>query len=303
MSHILSISIRNYRGIKELKQIFGSEKFIVLIGRGDSGKSTILSAINAVLSPSWNMSFSDLDFFNQNIEDPIEIEVAIKELPLELLKEGKFGLYVQNDLSQSTNSDDLYIILKLTVDSSLEPHWVVKAREGADIEDKPISGVDRGHIAMNYISDYADNQFGYNKRSPLYALTKSSLEESSSIERLKLELIRHMALSIDEKELTTLNSPLTQLSQTAQLLGLKVNCLSARLDIKDNPYTGNSISLHDGLLPYRVRGKGSKRIMSIAIQSEFTKQGGIVLVDEIEQGLEPDRISLLIRKFKKIQRG
>ena len=55
MSHIKDISIQNYRGIKNLYQDFGDEKFIVLIGRGDSGKSTILSAIHAVLSP--NLSF------------------------------------------------------------------------------------------------------------------------------------------------------------------------------------------------------------------------------------------------------
>ena len=61
MSHISKLRIKHYRGIKELSQDFGNEKFIVLIGRGDSGKSTILSAINAALSPSWNLSFSGVD--------------------------------------------------------------------------------------------------------------------------------------------------------------------------------------------------------------------------------------------------
>ena len=62
MSHINRLKINNYRGIKSLYQDFGKENFVILIGRGDSGKSTILSAIHAVLSPSWNMSFSDLDY-------------------------------------------------------------------------------------------------------------------------------------------------------------------------------------------------------------------------------------------------
>lgn len=48
MSHIKHISIKNYRGIKELSQEFGNEKLIILIGRGNAGKSTILSAISAV---------------------------------------------------------------------------------------------------------------------------------------------------------------------------------------------------------------------------------------------------------------
>ena len=181
MSHITNITIKNYRGIKELTHDFGSEKFIVLIGRGDSGKSTILSAIYAVLSPAWNMTFSDLDFHNQDTTHPIEISLTIKELPIELLKESKYGLYIQNDLNQNTTSDELSIIIMLTVDETLEPHWAVKARIDSDIDDKPISGSDRALLAANFITDYTDNQFAYNRQSPLYTLTKTKLEDKNNI--------------------------------------------------------------------------------------------------------------------------
>ena len=174
MSHIKKIQIKNYRGIKELSHDFDNEKFIVLIGRGDSGKSTILSAINATLSPSWNLSFSDLDFYNQDTSQPIEIELTIKELPSDLLKESKFGFYLQNDLDEDCKPGEEQIILKLTVDKTLEPHWVVKARPETNNDDKPISGSDRALFAVNFISDYTDNQFAYNRQSPLYALTKAN---------------------------------------------------------------------------------------------------------------------------------
>lgn len=304
MSHITRLSIKNYRGIKDLTHEFGNEKFIVLIGRGDSGKSTILSAIYAVLSPSWNMTFSDLDFHNQNTTTPIEIEVTLKELPNELLTESKYGLYIQNDLDEDVSQKELSIIVKLTVDETLEPHWVVRARVGTDIEDKPISGADRALIGVNFITDYTDNQFAYNRQSPLYALTKVNLAGNKTIERVKSELIRSMASSASEKDLLQpLNAPLEELKRTAEKLGLNVTDLCAQLDIKENPYTGNSISLHDESLPYRLHGKGSKRLMSIAIQSEMTKQGGIVLIDEIEQGLEPDRIISLVRILKTTAAG
>lgn len=304
MSHITRLSIKNYRGIKDLTHEFGNEKFIVLIGRGDSGKSTILSAIYAVLSPSWNMTFSDLDFHDQNTTTPIEIEATLKELPNELLTESKYGLYIQNDLNEDCQQEDLSIIVKLTVDETLEPHWVVKAREGLDNDDKPISGADRALIAVNFITDYTDNQFAYNRQSPLYALTKTKLAENKTIERVKSELIRSMASSASEKDLLQpLNAPLEELKRTAEKLGLNVTDLCAQLDIKENPYTGNSISLHNDSLPYCLHGKGSKRLMSIAIQSEMTKQGGIVLNDEIEQGLEPDRITTLVRILKNTKHG
>lgn len=304
MSHITRLSIKNYRGIKDLTHEFGNEKFIVLIGRGDSGKSTILSAIYAVLSPSWNMTFSDLDFHNQNTTTPIEIEVTLKELPNELLTESKYGLYIQNDLDEDVGQKELSIIVKLTVDETLEPHWVVRARVGTDIDDKPISGADRALIGVNFITDYTDNQFAYNRQSPLYALTKVNLAGNKTIERVKSELIRSMASSASEKDLLQpLNAPLEELKRAAEKLGLNVTDLCAQLDIKENPYTGNSISLHDESLPYRLHGKGSKRLMSIAIQSEMTKQGGIVLIDEIEQGLEPDRIISLVRILKTTATG
>lgn len=303
MSQITSISIKNYRGIKELSQDFGAERFVVLIGRGDSGKSTILSAIYSALSPSWNMTFSDLDFYRQDTSHPIEIEVTLRELPIELLKEQKFALYIQNSLHNRVNNEDLTLVVRLMVDETLEPHWVVKARPGSDFDDKPISGADRSMLAVNCISDFTDNQFAYNRQSPLYALTKAQLDSGKTIERLKSELIRSMSQSTDNDVLDPLNTPLGDLTISARQLGLTVDTLCAKIDIKENPYTGNSISLHENSLPYRLHGKGSKRLMSIAIQSEMTKQGGIILVDELEQGLEPDRIITLVRKLKETQAG
>lgn len=303
MSHINRISIKNYRGIKSLTQDFGDERFIILIGRGDSGKSTILSAVYAALSPAWNMVFSDLDFYEQDTTNPIEIELWLNELPKEFLKESKYGLYLQNDLSGQVEPKDLTITIRLSVDDTLEPHWTVKSRAESDIDDKPISGTDRALLAVNFITDYTDNQFSYNRQSPLYALTKANIDSNTTIERVKSQLIRSMAGAIDEKQVKPLNAPLESLRQTAEMLGLTVDDLHAQIDIKENPYTGNSIALHEGSLPYRLRGKGSKRLMSIAIQSELTKQGGIVMVDELEQGLEPDRIVTLVRILKETSAG
>lgn len=303
MSHINRISIKNYRGIKSLTQDFGDERFIILIGRGDSGKSTILSAIYAALSPAWNMVFSDLDFYEQDTTNPIEIELGLNELPKEFLKESKYGLYLQNDLSGQVEPKDLTITIRLSVDDTLEPHWTVKSRAESDIDDKPISGTDRALLAVNFITDYTDNQFSYSRQSPLYALTKANIDSNTTIERIKSQLIRSMAGAIDEKQVNPLNAPLKSLRQTAEMLGLTVEDLHAQIDIKENPYTGNSIALHEGPLPYRLRGKGSKRLMSIVIQSELTKQGGIVMVDELEQGLEPDRIVTLVRILKKTSAG
>ncbi|MBW2741665.1 MAG: ATP-binding protein, partial [Deltaproteobacteria bacterium] len=57
------------------------------------------------------------------------------------------------------------------------------------------------------------------------------------------------------------------------------------------------ISLHEDSVPFRLKGKGSKRLASIAIQSVLVRNGGIMLIDEIEQGLEPDRVKQAVRSL------
>ena len=61
---IVEVDIKNFRGIKTFKQSFYNKKLVCLIGRGDSGKSTILDAIAYALSPNWNVPFNDNDFYN-----------------------------------------------------------------------------------------------------------------------------------------------------------------------------------------------------------------------------------------------
>lgn len=303
MSHIHRLIIDNYRGIKHLDCDFGDETLVILIGRGDSGKSTILNAIHAVLSPSWNMTFNDLDFHNQDLSKPITIEAIVSGLPQEILKESKFGLYTLPLDDNDFNPSRLCLRIILTVTDTLEPHWCVRVDADGQIPDKPISANDRALLSVNLIGDYSDNQFAYNRQSPLYSLTKKSLEEGQSIEVVKSKLLRAINETADKKHLAPLNLPLSDLRERAILLGLSISEIEAQIDIKENPYTGNSIALHDGGLPFRLRGKGSKRLMSIAIQTELTKSGGIVLVDEIEQGLEPDRIITLLSILKNTGEG
>ena len=56
--------------MSENKKIFATPKIrkfarelVCLVGRGDSGKTTLLEAIKCVFSPVWNHSFYDVDFY------------------------------------------------------------------------------------------------------------------------------------------------------------------------------------------------------------------------------------------------
>lgn len=307
MSKIYSLSIKNFRGIKEFNHVFESENFIVLIGRGNSGKTTILQAINLVLSPTWNVGLSDLDFYDTDVTQPIEIEATITDVPRELLTDSKYGLYIRKikegqviDDFLEDDSDNLVdaLSIRFRVEPSLEPKWYVFCGRD-ESEPKEITANDRAKFNVFMVADYADNQFSFGRYSPLSSLMKLSDTAGNTVSQKLLDIIRNIhELTSEKGSFNELDGLLETLKASSSQLGLSLEQLKTAIEFKDNSISGNSIALHNGNIPYRRSGKGSKRLLSIAIQKQLTQAGGIVLIDELEQGLEPDRIINITRYLK-----
>ncbi|WP_179338762.1 ATP-dependent nuclease [Winogradskyella ludwigii] len=301
MSKIHTLKINNFRGIESFEQVFGLNDFVCIIGRGDSGKSTILEAISYVLNPNWNLTIKDTDFHNCDILKSIEIEASLYDLPKKLIQESKFGLYIRgldktNDTIKDEIEDDLEIILtlKLLVDKSLQPKWYIINDRQDPIE---ISSSERSSLNMFQISDYIDNHFSWDKRSPLKALFKLD-EEESSIADVLIESMRNVKYELDQKDFREFENVLKKIITSSKTFGIDISKVSTNLDLKNISLSEGRFSLHDDNVPFRLKGKGSKRLISIAIQAELAKSGGIVLIDEIEQGLEPDRAQHLAKTLK-----
>ncbi|MCT3642172.1 hypothetical protein CMU11_08305 [Elizabethkingia anophelis] len=304
MAKIYSISISNFRGIKKFEQIFDFNNFICLLGRGDSGKTTILEAINLVLSSNWNISFTDNDFHNQNINEPIEIEATLYDLPSEIVKESKFGLYLRGlDTTKNVINDELNerdieaITIKLIVNNTLEPLWyVTNTRMQSDIE---IKSSDRSKFNTFFVSDYIDRHFSWSKGSPLISLLKADDSAINATEVI-LETIREAKQKIDSSKFPDLQAVINNIKTNAEKFGVNLSNINTTIDFKDIIIREGKINLHDDTTPVRLKGKGSKRLLSIAIQLELFNHngGGILLIDEIEQGLEPDRVQNLARILK-----
>lgn len=304
MAKIHSISISNFRGVKKFEQIFGINNFVCIIGRGDSGKTTILEAINLVLSSNWNITFTDNDFHNQNIYEPIEIEATLYDLPIEIIKESKFGLYLRglnttkNIINDELKEEDIEAItIKLIVNNSLEPSWyVTNARMQSDIE---IKSSDRNKFNTFFVSDYIDRHFSWSKGSPLISLLKAD-DSAINATELILETIREAKQKIDSSKFPDLQDVIDNIKTNAEKFGVNLSRINTTIDFRDIIIKEGKINLHDETTPIRLKGKGSKRLLSIAIQLELfnLNGGGILLIDEIEQGLEPDRVQNLARILK-----
>lgn len=92
---LTNLEIKNFRGIKHTSVFFPQDsRIICLIGAGDSGKSTLLAAVEWALWPSWSLVATDTDFYNCDTSVPIEITLSITELP--------------ESLKRKINSDCIY---------------------------------------------------------------------------------------------------------------------------------------------------------------------------------------------------
>ena len=309
MAKIYKLVIKNFRGIKEFSHTFGDFDLICLVGRGDTGKSTILNAISYVLYPSWNPSFYDTDFFNCGIDNPIEIEATLINIPETLLKEDKYGLYIRGINKETGEIEDELrdehekaLTIKLEIKKDLEPKWYVVNNR----QDKPvsISAYDRAKLNTFIISDYLDAHFHWRRGSPLYSLLKQRDTSDYEDDSILVEAVREAKNKIDEHNFTQFETIMKRLLLKIQELGTDISSdLSSSIDFKDISIKEGRISLHDGKVPFRLKGKGTKRLMAIAIQLALVEDGGILLIDEIEQGLEPDRVKHLVRTLNKYSKN
>lgn len=308
MAKIHTLKISNFKGLKSFEQVFGITDFVCLIGRGDSGKTTILEAISAVLSPSWNLSFYDTDFFNGDITNPIEIEVSLYDLPATLIQESKFGLFIRG-LDKATDlihdeiedSHETILTIKLIVDKNLEPKWfVINGRGGQQTIE--IRANDRASLNVFLVSDYIDRHFSWNKGNPLYSLLKDEDTTSEKINVI-IDAFREAKEKIDSTAFSHLDKVVEKVKLSASSLGVDISDTNTTIDFKDISIKDGRICLHENTVPFRQKGKGSKRLISIAIQIELAKTGGILLIDEIEQGLEPDRVQHLAKTLKSQNKG
>lgn len=299
---IYQLEIKNFRGIQDSILNFISP-LVCLVGLGDSTKSTILDAIEYVLSPNWFLPIDDSDFTNCNISEDksIKITTTIGPIPEALKSESKYGLYLRgwnsktNELHDEPREEDICVLsVRLTIDSSLTPEWTVITDR--HLEGFHISYRDRQLIGISRIGNNIDNELAWTRGSSLLRLSKNKKE----IEKVLLEANRQLrTLNITQAAFAKLVESIQKAKIGGKVYGINTDNLKPNVDPKNTRGNSSVISLHDGDVPFRRMGLGSRRLMSIGLQLECIKEGDILLIDEIEQALEPHRLKHLLRTLTK----
>lgn len=94
MTRIRHLDIRNFRSIQSLVWT-PSNGVNCLIGPGDSGKSTILDAIDLCIGARRSTVFNDTDFFNLDVTRAITITVTLGALPDSLKNLDTYGEFLR----------------------------------------------------------------------------------------------------------------------------------------------------------------------------------------------------------------
>ena len=76
MARVRAVEIKNFRGIKELTW-YPAAGINCLIGPGDSGKSSVLDALDLCLGARRSIQFTDADFHLLDVVTPITIAITL----------------------------------------------------------------------------------------------------------------------------------------------------------------------------------------------------------------------------------
>lgn len=293
------LEIENFRGVKALDWRHIAET-AALVGPGDSGKSTILDAIERVLSPKWNVAFDDTDFWDLDTNAPIIIRGTITDLAPSFYRDSKFGLLLH--AFDKTNSEAMRaegadgemhaLVVELRVDASLEPVWSVLDADG---EKHPFMARDREALGMLRVGGFVDQHLGWSKGSVLTRLTDSG----DAVGAVLAEATRQARSGLKTDGLEKLTAAAQKVEALGKNLGVAPrNTLVPHLDASSLSVAAGALSLHDGKVPTRRAGLGTRRLLAVAMQREAAAQSGLTIVDEFEHGLEPHRIRRLLRVLR-----
>lgn len=299
MSRIRHIAIRNFRSIQSLDW-FPSAGVNCLIGPGDSGKSTILDAIDLCLGARRSVTFGDAEFHALNVTVPLCIRITLGALPSSLMDLDFYGDFLRGfDATTGTIEDEpkagweTVLTLQLIVNADLEPSWTLfSERATRDGLERSLPWKERAAIAPARIGQFSASNLSWSRGSVLNRLTEEKAELGAQLAAAG----RDARSSFGTIATPHLAKTLGVVQTTAQSLGVSVGAApQALLDAHAVSLGEGAIALHDQQgIPLRSLGTGSSRLLVAGLQRAAATAAPIVLVDEVEYGLEPHRLMRLL---------
>ena len=293
---VRQLTVHNFRGIKYLKWTLAHD-FIVLVGPGDSAKTTILTALGWLLSPTYRLPVTEADFYGGEATAPIKLEATIVDLPPELTRFDAYGSMCRGWFPENLEArDDLEppdeceraLTIALSIDETMEPEWTV--HKGT--EEIRIRARDRALLGFLRIDDASDHHLRWGRGSALTAATASTDDIPAMLATAHSDARRAVAASPP----SPLKDAATAATTRARTYGVDVAALEPGLT--PQVATGAAaLELHEGLVPVGARGSASRRLIAMSLQG-LGSEKAIVAIDELEHALEPHRVRRLVHRLR-----
>lgn len=298
MARIRRLEIRNFRSIKILDWA-PSAGINCLIGPGDSGKSTILDAIDLCLGARRNVSIADTDFYGLVVTEPIVVAVTLGGLSDELLSLEVYGEFLRGydaatgQIEPEPRAEiETALTVRLEVGADLEPSWLLYSERAQEQGlERGLAWKHRAALAPARIGNYASTHLSWSRSSVLNKLTDERPDLGAELARAA----RDARTGFGDQAGAQLAETLQIVTRTASALGVPVGQAQAMLDAHAVSVGDGAIALHsESGIPLRSLGTGSARLLMAGLQREAAQAATIALVDEVEFGLEPHRLKRLL---------
>lgn len=117
------------------------------------------------------------------------------------------------------------------------------------------------------ITDYTDRHFSWNRGNPLNALLRNEESEENHANNIVINALRKAKQEINNSTYDGLQPVIDKVIKKAEDLGVDISGTSTTIDFKDISIKDIRVCLHDDAnVPFRLKGKGIKRFISLSIQ-------------------------------------
>lgn len=301
MPRIRQLRIDRFRGIRSLEWSPGPG-LNGLIGPGDSGKSTVLDAIDLLFSTRRTASFNDADFHGLATGDGILIEASIGDLEPELLEMDRYGIFHRGwdpDFGLSDepeHGNEIVVTVRLTVGADLDPIWTLYS-ERAEAEDclRDLPFAERARLAPTRLGAFASHHLSWGARSVLNRIADVRPTAGAAL----ADAARQARAAFGDAAAPEVADTIELVRDVAQRVGVQgAEEAAALLDAHGVSFGAGSIALHDSRgVPLKNLGQGSSRLLVAGLQALAGNDSPFTLVDELEHGLEPFRIMRLLHEL------
>lgn len=309
-SSIRRLKIERFRGIKSLCWI-PDDGMNVILGGGDTGKSTILEAIALLLNPTNTYTINDSDYWRRKVEEEFCIEAVISlfnndEVSQQSKMNWPWEWDGQNLLQPALNegTDESSSSNK----ENRDPVYVIRVRGTSDLElvyeiVQPNNDVERLSIGLRRAIGLVRLSGDDRNDRDLRLVQGSGLDRLLKDPGLRGRLGRELA---DRDVKDHLNETAKQaLKGLNKSFGKKALPNKLGLGVTGGP--GLSVNAMVGLtaekngiiFPLASWGAGTRRLSALTIADELQAEHPITVIDEVERGLEPYRQRGLVQALYK----